>query len=243
MTKEMAKLTEAPTDNGPRSLRDKIDAWFDGTVEIPAPVHDFWSLFEMLLLAKTKRLSRFVTAANVAWQQEVRKVDSLTLAWMPFVGDRQDLFGPSPWKVGDLRRIFAAHPEIHPEAQADIRHYLATYRFNRDEPITLIQKPDEQFLLDGNGRLYAAFMAGKTEISCWTGYMADEPLRDYWVSTGLQRRMCYDILENEKSDPELSRAVLLQLQRQLRDNRVARVNYDAKVRKRFPQLDDVVSPA
>jgi hypothetical protein len=240
MGKEMAKLIGHGGGKELELLREKVSEWYDGVPKELAPVHDFWSIFEMLLLAKTKRISRFITAANVDWRREVKLIDSLILAWMPFVGNRPEIFGPGPWLIADLRARFDTHPELDTERQEYVQRYFAHYKFDREEPITLVQQPDEQFLLDGNGRLYWAFMTGKMEINSWTGYMPDEPLRDFWVSTGLQRRLCYDILENEMLDPELSGAALTQLRRQLQTNRVARINYDLWVRKRFPQLDSML---
>lgn len=236
MGKELAKLIGCGGGKPLELLRQKVNQWFDGVPEELAPVHDFWSEFEMKLLAKGKRISRFVTAANVTWRREVRDIDSLTLAWMPFIESRPDIFGSEPWPISRLRAAFDAHPELRPEAQ----RWVSDYSFDNDEPITLIQQPNEQFMLDGNGRLNRAFMAGKTAMNCWVGHMHDKHPRDYWVSTGLQRRLCYDILENETLDPELSNASLTQLRRQLQTNRVARINFDLWVRKRFPQLDSAL---
>jgi hypothetical protein len=231
--KEIAKLIGYEGGEALESLRRKVDKWFYGVPKELAPVHDFWSEFEMKLLAKGKRLSRFVTAANATWRQEVRDIDPLALAWMPFIQSRPDIFGPAPWTIARLRIAFSAYPEVALEAQ----RWAPEYKFDTDEPITLLQQPNKQFLLDGNGRLYRAFMAGKLKINCWIGYMDEELPRDYWVSTGLQRRLCYDILENRTLDPELSQAALVQLRRQLQTNRVARINYDLWVRERFPEMD------
>lgn len=239
MGKEIAKLVGAEGNGELERLRGKVDEWFGGIDVVQSPVHDFWSTFELLPLVKTKRLSRFVTAGNVDWHQEVRDIDALTLTWMPFIESHLDVFGPGPWPIAHLKSVFAVQSAIYAAAQASNSANIAHYRFEHsDEPVTLVQKPGAEFFLDGNGRLYRALMAGKQQVNCWVGYMDDEQPRDYWVSTGLLKNLCYDIIDNETTDPEASAAALTLLRKQLADNEVARTNYDLWIRKHFPQLED-----
>lgn len=239
--KEIAKITGLRGDRALEQSRRQVADWFDGIDIVMAPVHDYWSTFELLPLVKTKRLSRFITAENVDWQPDERPIDELTLTWMPFVESRPDQFGPGPWPIGKLRQVFTADPDLMQQAQISNGSNIGKYNFDHHrDPITLVRGPESDFFLDGNGRLYRAFMAGRRTVNCMIGTMDGKRPVNYWVSTGLIKSLCYDILDRADDSPAVSKAASILLQDMLATNQIARINYRLWIRKQFPQLEPIV---
>lgn len=239
MGKEIAKLIKSEGNDELRKLRNQIDELFDTESILNPPVREFWSMFDALTLAKTKRLGQFVTAGNVQWESGVSKVDDLSLTWMPFIESRPKVFGSCPWPIPRLREAFAADQNLYAEAQASNSKNLSEYRFKHsEEPIILLRTPTSQELLDGNGRLYRLFMEEKDEVNCWIGTLKDRLPKDYWVNAGTLKNLCHDVVDNEEMDAELSAASLILLRNLLYNNKVARVTYDLWLRKDFLQLEN-----
>lgn len=239
--KELAKLTGIDGNGELQRIRDFTQDTFEGINVVSSPVHDFWSTFELLPLVKTKRLSQFVTAKNVAWHQEPRDIDQLTLGWMPFIEARPDVFGTGPWPIPVLKAAFEEYPLVLEEAKESNAENVGKYRFEHsDEPITIVQASADEYLLDGNGRLYRALMAGKASVNCSMGVMEGEYPTDYWISSGLLNNLAYEIMNNLESRPEVSEAATTLLRYQLASNEIARINYALWVGKHFPQLDSVL---
>jgi hypothetical protein len=237
--KEVAKLVVAQNDAELEAHRGLVGEWFKGTEQELSPVHDFWCTFELLPLVKTKRLARFVTAQNVDWRPENMSMDNLVLTWMPFIEHRPE-FGEGPWPVPVIRSIFEQHPDVYAEAAEQNRVNRSRYGFNRDnDPITIVTREDEtQYLLDGNGRLYAALMAGRDEIRTWHGSMTGMKLENYWVSTGLLKDLCYTAVDEAESNPEVADAALVLLRARLADNKVAKANYHIWIKQYFPDITE-----
>jgi hypothetical protein len=237
--KEIAKLVVAQSDAELEAHRGVVGEWFKGTEQELSPVHDFWSTFELLPMVKTKRLARFVTAQNVDWRPENVELNKLVLTWMPFIEHHPE-FSEGPWSVSAIRSIFAQHPDIHAEASEQNRANRSRYGFNRDnDPITIVTRDDEvQYLLDGNGRLYAAIMAGRDEIRTWHGHMTGTKPENYWVSTGLIKDLCYTIADEAEANPEVANAALVLLRTQLASNDIAKANYHIWIKQYFPELTE-----
>lgn len=240
--KEVAKLVVAQNDAELEMHRDLVGEWFKGTEQELSPVHDFWCTFELLPLVKTKRLARFVTAQNVDWQPEKMDMNDLVLTWMPFIEQHAE-FGEGPWPVPRLRSIFTQNPDIYAEASEQNKANRSRYGFNRDDdPITITTRDDgTQYLLDGNGRLYAALMAGRDEIRTWHGRMDGDKPVNYWVSTGLLKDLCYTVVDEAETNPEAAQAALTLLKQQLATNDVAKANYRIWIEQYFPELAEKVA--
>ena len=240
--KEIAKLVVAQDDQELAAHRGLVGEWFKGTAQELSPVHDFWCTFELLPMVKTKRLGRFVTAQNVEWKSEEMSMDDAVLTWMPFI-ENHPIFGEGPWSIPRLRTIFEENPELHKEASELNAANRSHYGFNRDkDPITIVTKDDgEQYLLDGNGRTYAAFMAGKDVINTWHGYLDGDKPRNYWISTGLLKDLCYTFTDEAESNPKVSHAALTLLRNQLENNDIAKANYHIWIKQYFPNLTEYVA--
>lgn len=240
--KEVAKLVVAQSDAEPEAHRGLVGEWFKGTEQELSPVHDFWSTFELLPMVKTKRLARFVTAQNVDWRPESMTLDELTLTWMPFVEHHPE-FGEGPWPVPAIRSVFVQHPDIYAEAAEQNQTNRSRYGFNRDnDPITIVTREDGvQYLLDGNGRLYAALMAGRDEIRTWHGRLIGAKPENYWVSTGLLKDLCYTAIDEADTNPEVAKSALILLRAQLASNDVAKANYHIWIKQYFPKLTDKIA--
>jgi hypothetical protein len=234
----MAKLVIAKTNTEFDAHRALVCSWFEGTAQELSPAHDFWSIFELLPLVKTKRLVRFVTATNVVWRHSKLSLDNLLLHRMPFF-ENQPKFGEGPWPIPKLKQVFAENPRIYTQACKQNADNRSRYGFNRDnDPITLVINEDgKQHLLDGNGRVYAALMADRTSINAWTGHMKGTHPKNYWVSTGPLKNLCYTIIHEAENRPELSAAALTMLRAELADNEVARINFRIWIQPYFPGLN------
>lgn len=237
--KEVAKLVVAQNDAELEAHRGLVGEWFRGTDQELSPVHDFWCTFELLPLVKTKRLARFVTAQNVDWQPDNMDMNNLILTWMPFIEQHPE-FGEGPWPVPEIRSIFEQHPDIYADAAEQNRANRSRYGFNRDnDPITIVTREDStQYLLDGNGRMYAALMAGRDEIRTWHGRMTGDKPVNYWVSTGLLKDLCYTVIDEVENNPEVAQAALTLLRAQLATNDIAKANYHIWIKQYFPDLTD-----
>lgn len=240
--KEVAKLIGGVDNDRLAELQNTAYGWFDGLEAMHPPVREFWSLFELLQLVKNKRLSRFVTASNVHWEREERGIDEIQLNWMPFLEVNSGFFGTKPWQVGEVRKVFEKHPQLYEEAQLAESLNLSHYGFDRSEdPVTIVQLPNEDTrLLDGNSRIYGALMSGQTQHNLWVGYMEDEQPYHYWVSSGILKDLCYQVLDNLAGNVELSNAALTTLLHHISTNSSARANYNLWLRKDFPELEEVL---
>src|SRR6185503_12438848 len=60
--KEIAKILDAQNDGQLAAMRHAVDDLYSGREGVYAPVHDFWSLIEMILHVKKKELPELITA-------------------------------------------------------------------------------------------------------------------------------------------------------------------------------------
>lgn len=237
--KELAKLVSARDNAELAAYREIASAWFNGSQQELSPVHDFWGIFDLLLLVKTKRLCRFVTAENVRWEDEGLSLDELTLTWMPFV-ENHEQFGPGPWPIPELKSTFKEHPNLYAKAKEEDSRNRNHYKFDRTgDPITIVKLGEGKgnHLLDGNGRLYGALMAGRDKIAAHVGYLDGPKPRNYWVSTGELKNLCYiaqDSLVN--GDQELHNAAVKLILNAFEESSIAIINYRIWIRQYFPEL-------
>lgn len=242
--KELAKLVGAK-DNGELAIhRQIVSAWFEGSQQELSPVHDFWSTFDLLMLVKTKRLCRFVTAENVRWGIESLELDDLTLTWMPFIENHPE-FGPGPWPIPRIKSVFIDHPDLYAKAKEENDRNRGFYKFDRTtDPIIIVKRGEGQkmYFLDGNGRLYGALMAGRNEIDAWVGHMDGPKPVNYWVSTGELKNLCY-IAQDSLNDgnQELHDAAIKLIQNAFEESAIAIVNYRIWIQQYFPGLNQELS--
>lgn len=239
--KEIAKILDAENDEQLAQHRQAVHNLYDGQQGVYAPVHDFWSLVEMVLHVKKKELPELITAQNVAWKKEDIPIEQLHITWMPFLEQRQDVFGPKPWLIADLQRIFFQKPELFEEALTEQRETVGEQQHNFDqsnEPIALVHRHGSMELIDGNGRLYRALLNGNDTISCYIGRMKGTMPINYWISAGSLKQFCMEVRGYAEVDLEGFANGLSYLRTKLRNNTTALINYELFLRADFPEFND-----
>jgi hypothetical protein len=238
--KEIAKILDAKDNKQLDHMRHAVEELYSGREGVYAPVHDFWSLVEMILHVKKKELPELITAANVTWSQEDIPIERLHITWMPFLEQRQDVFGPKPWNIAELQRLFFQKPDLFKEAQENQRQTVGDQQHNFDqseEPIALIYRHDQLELIDGNGRLYRALLDGRETVSCQIGRMEGTTPKNYWVSAGNLKQFCLEIRGYADTDLEGFASGVSYLRTKLRNNSLALINYELFLRKDFPEFE------
>lgn len=239
--KEVAKIIDAESDQQLRKLRKAVEELYDGREGVYAPVHDFWSFVEMVLHVKKKELPELITAQNVTWTKEDIPIEQLHITWMPFLERRQDVFGPKPWQIADVQRLFFQKPELFEEAKQDQARVVGEqqHKFDQsEESIALVYRHDGLELIDGNGRLYRALLEGKEAISCYVGRLHGVMPLNYWISAGTLKQFCLEVRGYADVDLEGYATGLSYLRTKLRLNASALINYQLFLRSDFPEFED-----
>lgn len=241
--KEIAKILDAEDNDRLAQVRQAVATLYDGRQGVYAPIHDFWSLVEMILHIKKKELPELITAQNVAWTEEDIPIEQLHLTWMPFLEQHQDIFGEKPWSIADIQRIFFQKPDLFKEALAEQRKAVGKQQHGFDqseEPIALIFRTGQLELIDGNGRLYKALLAGRETVSCQIGRMHpdDTMPKNYWVSAGAIKQFCLEVRGYADVDLEGFASGVSYLRTKLRNNALALINYELFLRKDFPEFEN-----
>lgn len=238
--KEIAKILDAESNQQLRSIRKAVRNMYEKRDGVYAPVHDFWSLIEMVLHIKKKELPELITAQNVDWSVQTLPLSELEITWMPFIESHPELFGTKPWKIADLQRIFADSPKLLKDAKQDQIDLVGDqqHKFKQaHEPITILDKGDGYRLIDGNGRLYRAVLSKKRSIKCYVGTQKGPVPVEYWVSSGSVKQLCLEVRDLLHKDKESFDAGIKFLQVKLRNNRTALTNYELYLRKDFPEFE------
>jgi hypothetical protein len=238
--KELAKLIDAEDNDKLSAIREATHNLYEGRAGVYASVHDFWSLVEMILHIKKKELPELITAENVTWTREHMALDDLFLTSMPFLAAHPELFGEKPWNLGKVRAIFNEQPEVfaaaleaQKEAVGDQQH-----KFDQSkEPPTFIDRGNGLEMIDGNGRLYKALLAGEERFPCWIGRMRGKMPQNYWVSAGSLKQFCLEVRGYADTDLEGFSSGALYLRTKIRNNSIAQVNYELFLRKDFPEFE------
>lgn len=242
--KEMSKLIGAKNNEELARNRQLVSTWLDGSQQELSPVHDFWSTFDLLMLVKTKRLCRFVTAKNVKWGVGSLAIEELSLTWMPFI-ERHTEFGPGPWPIPKIRSVFADNPNLYAKAKEENDKNRNHFNFDRTtDPVVIIKldKDRDAYFLDGNGRLYGALMRGKEHVNAWVGHMEGRKPVDYWVSTGELKNLCYiaqDALRD--GNQELHDAAIKLIKNTFEESIIAVINYKIWIQQYFLELNQELS--
>lgn len=239
--KELAKILEAEDDAQLASMHRAVASLYEGREGVYAPVHDFWSLVEMILHVKKKELPELITAENVVWTLEDMAVSDLHLTWMPYLEQHPEYFGDKPWSISHLQEVFAKRPAILEQAIGYQEKAAPTAEHNfdqSDEPITLVHRDGRLELIDGNGRLYRALLAGRDIVPCQIGRMTGKMPRNYWVSAGALKQFCLEIRGYAETDLEGFASGLSYLRTKLRLNSLALINYELFLRSDFPEFED-----
>lgn len=238
--KEIAKILDAKDNKELTKLQRSVDDLYEGRDGVYAPIHDFWSFVEMVLHVKKKELPELITAQNVIWAVEELQLEKLHITWMPFLQQHHEIFGPKPWSVADLQRLFFKRPELLKEAKQEQLEKVGErqHRFDQsDEPITIVYRNDKIELVDGNGRLYHALLQGKETISCYTGRLKGAMPTNYWVSAGALKQFCLEVRGYADVDLEGFANGISYLRTKLRNNTTALINYELFLRRDFPEFE------
>jgi hypothetical protein len=241
--KEIAKIVNANDNKELEKIRHAVEDLYEGRAGVYAPVHDFWSFVEMVLHVKKKELPELITAQNVSWKQENLPLEELSITSMPFLEQQQDVFGPKPWKIAELQRIFFQKPELFEQAKEDQRQNIGKQQHHFDqseEPITILYRNDGLELIDGNGRLYRALLEGRDTISCYVGRLEGVMPMNYWVSAGAIKQFCLEVRGYAEVDLEGFANGLSYLRTKLRNNTPALINYELFLRNDFPEFEDTL---
>jgi hypothetical protein len=218
--KEIAKILDAENNKTLEKIRSAVGDLYDGRQGVYAPIHDFWSFIEMVLHIKKKELPELITARNVTWETIELPLETLHFTWMPFLEQHEDVFGPKPWYIASLQKVFFQKPELLIEAQ--------------DEQKQTVGERQHKF----NGRLYRTLLQGGDTISCYIGTMEGPMPVDYWVSAGALKQFCLEVRGYAETDLEGFANGLSYLRTKLRNNSVALINYELFLRKDFPQFEN-----
>jgi hypothetical protein len=238
--KELAKIIDAEDNDRLRDIRHATQNLYDGRFGVYAPVHDFWSLAEMVLHVKKKELPELITAENVTWTLEHIPLEALHLTWMPFIERHPEIFGQKPWNMADLQRIFNENPKILAAARREQKIVVGEQQHQFDqskEPVTFVERGAGLELVDGNGRLYKALLAGRDRVTCWVGRMHGKMPKNYWVSAGSLKQFCLEVRGYADTDLEGFASGVSYLRTKLRNNSIAQINYELFLRKDFPEFE------
>ena len=238
--KELAKLTDAEDDERLSEIRKKTTELYEGRFGVYASVHDFWSLVEMILHIKKKELPELITAENVTWTLEQLPLEALHLTSMPFLAGHPEIFGPKPWNLADVQKIFKDNPRVLSNARRAQKIAVGDqqHKFNQSkEPITLIDRGNGLEMVDGNGRLYKALLAGEDRFPAWVGRMHGKMPKNYWVSAGALKQFCLEVRGYADTDLEGFASGVSYLRTKLRNNSIAQINYELFLRKDFPEFE------
>lgn len=238
--KEIAKILDAESNAELRSIRKAVRNMYEKRHGVYAPIHDFWSLVEMVLHIKKKELPELITARNVSWSVKTLPISELEVTWMPFLESNPQIFGKKPWKVADLQRIFAESPALLKQAKQDQIDIVGKeqHKFKQaHEPITVLDRGEGYRLIDGNGRLYRAILKNRMEIDCYVGIQRGPVPLEYWVSSGSVKQLCLEVRDLLHKDQDSFDAGIKFLKIKLRNNRTALTNYELYLRKDFPEFE------
>lgn len=238
--KELAKLTDAEDNDRLSEVREATKNLYEGRFGVYASVHDFWSLIEMILHIKKKELPELITAENVTWTLEHMSLDDLHLTSMPFLASHPEIFGPKPWNLGDVQQIFKDHPDVLEQALEAQRINVGDQQHKFDqsrEAITLVDRGNGLEMVDGNGRLYKALLAGEERFPCWIGRMRGKMPQNYWVSAGSLKQFCLEVRGYAETDLEGFASGVSYLRTKLRNNSIAQINYELFLRRDFPEFE------
>lgn len=238
--KEIAKILDAENNRELSRIRRAVNHMYDERDGVYAPIHDFWSFVEMVLHIKKKELPELITAENIHWSENIYSIDDLEMTWMPFLERNPAIFGPKPWKIADLRRIFKESPEILREAKQDQIEAVGMqqHKFRQsDEPITLIDRGNGLEIVDGNGRMYHALLANRKKIRAYVGRLKGVAPSNYWVSSGAIKQLCVELRGYSKIDEAAYKHGIHFLRAKLSHNRTALINYQLYLRNDFPEFE------
>lgn len=238
--KELAKLIDAEDNEHLSGIRESTQNLYEGRAGVYASVHDFWSLVEMILHIKKKELPELITAENVIWTREHMALDDLYLTSMPFLAAHPEIFGSKPWNLGDVRKIFNENPEIFAAAKRAQKKAVGDQQHKFDqskEPPTFIDRGNGLEMVDGNGRLYKALLAGEERFPCWIGRMQGKMPKNYWVSAGSLKQFCLEVRGYADTDLEGFASGVSYLRTKLRNNSIAQINYELFLRRDFPEFE------
>jgi hypothetical protein len=239
--KEIAKILDSESNAELEKMRCGVNDLYDGRQGVYAPIHDFWSFVEMVLHVKKKELPELITAENVSWKQEELALEQLDINWMPFLEQRQDIFGSKPWRIADLQRIFFQKPELFEEAKREQQKMVGERQHGFDqseEPIAILYRNDKLELIDGNGRLYRGLLAGQETIQCYVGRLEGVMTMNYWIGAWTIKQFCLEIRGYAEVDLEGFANGLSYLRTKLRNNTPALINYELFLRNDFPEFED-----
>lgn len=238
--KELAKLTDAEDNENLSRLREATQKLYEGRAGVYASVHDFWSFVEMILHIKKKELPELITAENVTWTLEHMSLADLHLTSMPFLASHPEIFGPKPWNLGDVKTIFDKNPKILAAALRAQKIAVGDQQHKFDQskdPPTFIDRGSGLEIVDGNGRLYKALLAGEERFPCWIGRMRGKMPQNYWVSAGSLKQFCLEVRGYAETDLEGFASGVSYLRTKLRNNSIAQINYELFLRRDFPEFE------
>lgn len=242
--KEIAKILNVKNDRDLQDIRLALKNMYDGREGVYAPVHDFWSLVEMVLHVKKKELPELITAENVKWREECVPINDLALTWMPFLEQNKSIFGEKPWSVANVQSVFAESPHLLEEAKNYQLKVVGKkqHKFNQShEPIEIMKENESYRLVDGNGRLYHAVLNGQDTIQCYVGEMKGSVPANYWASSGSLKQLCLELRAFRELDQEAFNAGAVFLKAKLQHNTTALINYEIYLRKDFPELEEAIA--
>lgn len=252
LRKELFKLTYQDMLDQ-RSQDEFLDVWAHSVIDWlgwkrgQAPIHDFWNIFsDWMLGLKLKRLGMYLTAENVTWDLSPLPIDDLSLFWMNSLEVYPEIFGPKPWKVGQLRQQLAEHPEVLQALQEEALPFHQQFASRQQDPIFVLQLPENSELEphlgvgkyrmpDGNGRVFNQLLfSHQPTIDAWVGKLNDPQPRNYWVSTGSLRTLAEGLTNSDTE--QVQQANLTLLQDLFAKSDIARINFQLRCAQRYPEL-------
>jgi hypothetical protein len=241
LQKEMRRLLPSLSEESWPKVDQDIAAWFEGSKSGLAGIHDFWNGFDGIASGfRLKALLVRLTASNMRWSRQNTPLDTLILPWADNILPRSAF--PEKQITGKLVRDRLAHDTALHQEVIDNSDYQASFPVsNRDKyPIIILKEHDEFRVLDGNRRSIRGIVYGQTEIDSYIGeYTEGNWPRDYWVTTGELRLLCAQAQHAlEANNTPLYDALRTVLKNYLA-NSPARVNFENRVKGKFPACDDL----
>lgn len=238
--KEQYKLYRDLTPANFERMERDILQWLPGKGYELAPIADFWNYLDgTLLTLKLKNVIPMLTSANIQWKLE--QVDPKKLLLVAPIGTL-GAFGQPPYTYDFIRQHILENAE---EKDINLRNSDKKSQdtvVGRDHFPVLVRRESDGTLrlMDGNRRTLRALLYEQPTITAWVGTTTGSPeLQDYWVNTGLLKRLL-DQYEQTNSN-QAKEAIRNQLTIILQSSRIARINFAERCVPYYPFAAELAS--
>jgi len=219
------------------ALDRDIAGWFDGDKYDLAPAHDFWNATDAIMRGfKLKGVVKYITAENATWRLADVPVIDIDISWkLPPLAP----LGDPPYDTRELKKRIATDPQLYRNLTINSDFHAATTVPRDHYPVLLLSNGGRIKIADGNRRVLRALLHDRRTIRAWQAeWPADQPLRNYWVSTAFLRELGEQALVAQAANNQPVLTSLRELIHSLfEQSTIARTNFDLRVKDKYSLLE------